>query len=79
MILECVLEYFVKGDGTSVAVLHLYDSFHQKCSKLGTVATLGSKIRDGNENLKNVFLMPFQGPSKYTFFTKFKRSTALRN
>jgi hypothetical protein len=25
-----------KGDGTSVAVLHLFDSFHQKCSKLGT-------------------------------------------
>jgi hypothetical protein len=32
-----------KGDGTSVAVLHLYDSFHQKCSKLGTVTTLGLK------------------------------------
>jgi hypothetical protein len=34
---------FNKGDGTSVAVLHLYDSFHQKCSKLGTVTTLGLK------------------------------------
>jgi hypothetical protein len=33
----------LKGDGTSVAVLHLYDSFHQKCSKLGTVTTLGLK------------------------------------
>jgi hypothetical protein len=32
-----------KGDGTSVAVLHLYDSFHQKCSKLCPVTTLGLK------------------------------------
>jgi hypothetical protein len=32
-----------KGDGTSVAVLHLYDSFHQKCSKLGTYTTQGLK------------------------------------
>jgi hypothetical protein len=35
-----------KGDGTSVAVLHLYDSFHQKCSKLGTYTT---------QDLKNNF------------------------
>jgi hypothetical protein len=39
---------FSKGDGTSVAVLHLpvYDSFHQKCSKLGTYTT---------QDLKNNF------------------------
>jgi hypothetical protein len=35
-----------KGNGTSVAVLHLYDSFHQKCSKLGTYTT---------QDLKNNF------------------------
>jgi hypothetical protein len=32
-----------KGNGTSVAVLHLYDSFHQKCSKFGTYTTQGLK------------------------------------
>jgi hypothetical protein len=32
-----------KGNGTSVAVLHLYDSLHQKCSKLGTYTTQGLK------------------------------------
>jgi hypothetical protein len=36
----------LKGNGTSVAVLHLYDSFHQKCSKLGTYTT---------QDLKNNF------------------------
>jgi hypothetical protein len=40
---EMVQQAGSKGDGTSVAVLHLYDSFHQKCSKLGTVTTLGLK------------------------------------
>jgi hypothetical protein len=39
----CENEKSIKGQGTSVAVLHLYDSFHQKCSKLGTVTTLGLK------------------------------------
>jgi hypothetical protein len=29
----------VKGVCTSVDVLHLYDSFRQKCSKLGTYTT----------------------------------------
>jgi hypothetical protein len=38
----------LKGDGTSVAVLHLYDSFHQKCSKLGTYTT---------QDLKNNFYL----------------------
>jgi hypothetical protein len=37
------LSKIYKGDGTSVAVLHLYDSFHQKCSKLGTYTTQGLK------------------------------------
>jgi hypothetical protein len=33
----------LKGNRTSVAVLHLYDSFHQKFSKLGTYTTQGLK------------------------------------
>jgi hypothetical protein len=48
-------------------------------ANLAHILLKASKIRAGNENLKNVILMPFQGPSKYTFFTKFKHSTALRN
>jgi hypothetical protein len=42
-IVDISSEVDLKGDGTSVAVLHLYDSFYQKCSKLGTVTTLGLK------------------------------------
>jgi hypothetical protein len=60
-----------------VAVLHLYDSFHQKYSKLGTVTTLGLKNKEREWKFKNAILMPFQGPSKYMFFTKFKSATAL--
>jgi hypothetical protein len=33
-----------KGVGTSVDVLHQYDSFHQKCSKLGTFTTHGNNF-----------------------------------
>jgi hypothetical protein len=53
--------------------------FIRNAANLAHILPKASKMRDGNENLKNVILMPFQGPSKYTFFTKFKRSTALRN
>jgi hypothetical protein len=37
-----------------------------------------SKISDGNENLKNVFLMPFLGPSKHTFLRKFQKLHSLK-
>jgi hypothetical protein len=43
-----------KGDGTSVAVLHLYDSFQKKCSKLGTVTTLGLKNKGRELKLKKM-------------------------
>jgi hypothetical protein len=69
--------YQRRGDIYGCTTSTVYDSFHQKCSKLGIVNTLGLKIRDGNENLKTAILMPFQGPSKYTFFTKFQKFHSL--
>jgi hypothetical protein len=46
--------FVLKGNGTSVAALHLYDSFHQKCSKLGTYTTQGL--------MNNFYFRGFSGP-----------------
>jgi hypothetical protein len=53
-------------------LLYVYstcDSFHQKCSKVGTA----SRIGDGNEDLKNVFLNAFLGSLKIYVFRKFQK------
>jgi hypothetical protein len=58
-----------KGDRTSVAVLHLYDSFHQKCSKLGTVTSLGLKNKGREQKFKKRFFNAFSRPLKiYAFY-----------
>jgi hypothetical protein len=41
---------FKKGVGIFFHVLHVYYSFHQKCSKLDTLLLKGSKLRKGNKN-----------------------------
>jgi hypothetical protein len=52
-----------------VDALRLY-SFHQKCSKLGTLTTQGLKISDERDNFKNAF-MPH--PLKINVFRKFEK------
>jgi hypothetical protein len=59
---------YMKGDGISVAVLHLYDSFHQKCSKLGTVTTLGLKNKGREWKFKKCYFIAFSRPLKIYVF-----------
>jgi hypothetical protein len=54
----------LKGTGTSGDVLHLYDNFHQKCSKLGIVTTK-ARIIDVNE--KKIFGL-FRVPQNIRFW-----------
>jgi hypothetical protein len=65
---EASILFGLKGDGTSVAVLHLYDSFHQKCSKLGTVTTLGHKNKGREWKFKKCYFNAFSRPLKIYIF-----------